>query len=405
MVPFKTRAELAEMSLQVLKASSAPNQLTPQQEALAKELGMRHGNIRVTREVHGLHFYLACPHCLRDEGEDELWKMHLAINVDKYLNGHTGAAQCMKTGETFMIDELTMWTPLSERGYDAGPAKIIDQAAVNTEFLEPDEKGRMVPKSPGETFPLTKLPAGHPAIDYLNSRGFSARDLVKHFNASYCYKEREDIKYRKLLGGFRATPQGRIVFEIRQNGVKVGWQARILEIADIQRLYYFHPYRDVWMPVMYRDNPQCDWSPLEGWEDWDPAKYIAAHGMRRNSCLMGYDAARAFRAARPGRKSFCFLCEGPLDAARIGPPAIALCGKSCSQAQADMLKNIFDAIIVVPDNDLAGSKLHQYVEAWIQDSRRVFKVNPPAHRKDAGAMTPDEVKLFRIGAMLLAAIN
>jgi hypothetical protein len=390
--------------MSVIQTSSAPAQLTTEQMNLAKELMMCHGTIRVTREANGLHFYLACPTCLKEEGEDELWKMHLAVNVDRYLNGHTGAAMCMKCRQTFMIDQLTMWPPLEKRGYERGPAKIVDQKMIDVDFLEPDSKGRMVPKGPGETVPLSQLPPDHPALLYLHSRQFSAADLEHQFNASFCWKQREDMKYRKLLGGFRATPQNRIIFEILQDGVRVGWQARILEMEHEQTLFYYHPYKDTWVEVKCRNNVTGGWDPLEGWQDWDPSKWIMSHGAKRNSCLMGYDAARAFNAARPGKRRWCFITEGPLDAARLGPPALAVCGKYCSEEQAALLADAFDTLIVVPDRDEAGSKLPAGVCERIGGSRNVIVILPPANRKDAGEMTREEAQLFRVGAMMKAGV-
>jgi hypothetical protein len=364
----------------------------------------RHGNVKVARESSGLQFYIACPDCLKSDGESELYKMHLAIGVDRYLSGYTGAAQCMKTGKTFFIDELTLWVPLQKRGYEPGPGKIIDQAMTTTEFLEPDEQGRMVPKSPGETVPLSQLPLDHPAMIYLHSRQFNPAELEHQFNASFCVQERKEIRYRRLLGGFRATPRGRIIFEIRINGIRRGWQGRVLEMSDEHRLYYLHPYSEQWVAVKYRNTITGSWDPLEGFEDFDMPKYIAAHGMRRNSVVMGYDSACAFNTARPGKKSWCFVCEGPLDAGRLGPPAVAVCGKFFSEEQAGLLADAFDVLIVTPDNDAAGSKLPEYVAHWIGATRRVVVVNPPAHCKDAGEMTPEEARLFRLGAMEKAGV-
>lgn len=390
--------------MSLIKTSSAPAQLTPEQMNLAKDLMMCHGNVRVTRESRGLHFYIACPDCLASDGEKELFSMHLAINVEKCLAGHNGASQCMKTGQVFRIDELTMWLPLEKRGYERGPAKIVDQAITNVDFLEPDEQGRMVPKGPGQVVPLSSLPPDHPARIYLDSRQFSPADLERQFNASFCIEERKDIRYRRLLGGFRATPRGRIIFEIRINGVRRGWQGRVLEMTDENRLYYFHPYKGDWVPVKYRDTPNAVWNPLEGFEDLDMPKYIAAHGMRRNSVVTGYDAARDFNAAHPGKKRWCFVCEGPLDASRLGPPAVAVCGKFFSEEQAALLADAFDTLIVTPDNDAAGSKLPEYVAHWIGATRRIVVVNPPAHCKDSGEMTPQAARLFRIGAMEKAGV-
>jgi hypothetical protein len=212
-------------------------------------------------------------------------------------------------------------------------------------------------------------------------------------------KERTDIRYRRLLHGFRATPQGRVVFYIYHHGVRVGWQARILEREDENHLYYFHPYKEVWMAVKTRETPEMEWTPMEGWEEWDPAKYIAAHGMRRNSILMGLDSARAFNASQRGKKKWAMVCEGPLDSGRLGPPAVATCGKFLSEQQAALLIAAFDHVVIVPDNDAYGSKLYENAGQWIGVQREFSVIHPPRHCKDAGEMTPEEVKLFRIGVM------
>lgn len=399
------RISRSEFNMLLQKTSSAPTELTPQQQRLAEDLMRCHGNVKIAREANGLHFYIACPECLAGEkGETELWKMHLAMNVDKYIRGNTGAAQCMRTGKLFRIDELTFWPPLEQRGYTSGPAKIIDIPLISGEFHEEDEKGRMVPKGPGETIPLNSLPFDHPAVVYLHSRKFSLVALSNQFAAQYCVKERTDIRYRRLLHGFRATPQGRVVFYIYHHGVRVGWQARILELEDEQHRYYWHPYKECWMAVESRETPESPWSLMEGWEDWDPAKYIMAHGARRNSILMGFDAARAWNAYHKPKKKFCFLNEGPLDAGRLGPPAVATCGKFLSEQQAVMLMAAFDVIIIVPDNDVHGNRLYECAGQWIGAKRELVVVNPPGNRKDPGAMADEEVKMFRLGAMRRAKV-
>jgi hypothetical protein len=399
------RVSRSEFGMALMKTSSAPTELTPQQQTLAEDLMRCHGNVKVAREANGLHYYIACPECLAGEkGESELWKMHLAMNVDKYLRGHTGAAQCMRTGKIYRVDELTMWPALETRGFERGPAKIIDLPHISGEFHEEDSKGRMVPKGPGETIPLHRLPLDHHALQYLYSRQFSHAALEMQFAAEYCVKEREDIRYRRLLNGFRATPQGRIIFYIYHHGVRVGWQARILELEDEQYHYYWHPYRECWVAIESRETPEAPWTPMESWEEWDPAKYVMAHGARRNSIIMGFDAARAWNAFNKPKKRFCFLSEGPLDAGRLGPPAVATCGKFLSEQQAALLMSAFDVIIIVPDNDAYGSRLYECAGQWIGVHREFLVVKPPGNCKDPGAMTDLEVKLFRLGAMRRARI-
>ena len=392
-------------AMNIIRTSSAPAVLSPEQQNLAEELMDRHGNVRVSREANGTHFYIACPECLENDGEQELWKMHLALNADKWQRGQNSAAQCMKSGKVFEIDALTMWPKLEDRGYQKGPAKILDQVLVTEETHEADAQGRMVPKGAGETVLLTELPEDHPAIFYVRYRGFDPAKLVQQFGAAYCTKDRTDLKFRRLLNGFKASPFGRIVLHIYQKGIRVGWQARILDVEDDHSHYYYHPERNAWLAVAHRETPTSEWVEMEGWEDWDPVKYLMARGARRNSCIMGYDAAVQFNQQhRQGKKSYAFVSEGPLDAGRLGPPAVALCGKVCSEAQATLLHDAFETILVVPDNDSAGSKLMQYVGQWIGDKRQVVEVKVPSHRKDAGELTPTESSIFRTAALIRAGI-
>ena len=52
---------------------------------LANQLARIHGKVRITKEASGVHLYMASPICLREYGKAELYKMHLALNADKYL--------------------------------------------------------------------------------------------------------------------------------------------------------------------------------------------------------------------------------------------------------------------------------------------------------------------------------
>ncbi|MCX6924205.1 MAG: toprim domain-containing protein, partial [Verrucomicrobia bacterium] len=385
------RIPLHTFEMALHRTSSAPTTLTPDQDTLARQLMEGHGDVRVARESAGLQFYLACPECLQNEGEAELWKMHLAVGVDRYFAGKTYASKCMKCDKVYMIDELTMWIPLAQRGYPNEVHKIVDKLTITEETHEQDAAGNWIPKSPGLTVPLTGLSEDHPVIAYLRSRQFDPAALERHVRAEYCVKERSDLRYSVTSGGFKKTPQGRLILYVYQNGVRVGWQARILEMEDDQHHYYWHPYNEKWTPVETRETPECPWTPMYGYEDFDPAKYLMARGARRNSCLLGYDAAVTFNQGRPHSKKFVMLVEGPLDAVRLGPPAIATLGKVCSEKQAEMLASAFDVVIVVPDNDDAGSKLLEYVARWIGAQRLVVKVPLPKRFKDAGDLSPAEV--------------
>jgi hypothetical protein len=230
----------------------------------------------------------------------------------------------------------------------------------------------------------------HPARVYLASRNFDVDLLTDQFGITYCEQERNDIFYRKLLNGFRATPQCRIVFYIIQNGVVKGWQARILEIEHDDKVWYFHPYKKQWIAVA-QIIPDSKPAPLPGWEGWDPAKYILAHGCLRNECLMGYDAALEYHRHSTGPR-WCGLVEGPLDAGRVGPPMMATMGKYFSEAQAQLIRDgKFSPVIYFADDDAAGAKAKEYVHkqfAAFGMSHILKIVNAPLGYKDLGAV-PD----------------
>jgi hypothetical protein len=379
-----------EKQVDVQMGSSAPSVLDPEIRKLAEELSTIHGTVRITRESNGVHLYMACPNCLETYGSDELFKMHLAINAEKYLTTDNNVVgMCMKEGDKFNVLDLKAMPPLNVRGHEHKPAVVMHKEA-NEKYLEPDQHGVMVPKSPGKVIPVQELTNDHPAIMYLNSRNFDVSSLADQFRLSYCEQERDDIFYRKLPGGFRATPQGRLVFYIVQKGVVVGWQARILEIVNDGLVWYWHPYKKSWTPVL-QTQPDAKPSPLPGWEEWDPAKYILAHGCARNECLMGYDAAVAYNVRT--NEGWCGLAEGPLDAGRCGAPIMATMGKFFSESQARLIKDAgFSKVIYIADSDAAGEKGKAYVWKQFQFldmASKLIVVNPPAGYKDLGEM-PDQ---------------
>lgn len=380
-----------EKLLDVQFTSSAPTELSSEAENLARQLSQIHGTIRVAAESSGVHFYMASPACLMEDGDIELTKMHLAVNVEKYMvTGEAYVAMCMKTGESYSIHDLLAMPPLDQRGFEHKPSVII-QKDVNAEHLEEDAYGNMVPKSPGEVIPILDLPADHPAIMYLNRRNFDLQSLTDQFQVAYCTKERNDVFYARMSNGFRATSQGRIVFYIVQDGIVQGWQARILELEHEGKIFYWHPYKNKWTAVS-EVNPGGKPLLLPGWEEWDPHKYIIGSGTQRNKVLMGYDTALAYNEHRSLR--YGILAEGALDVGRYGPPGMAMLGKFLSPGQAELLKRArFQKLLFVRDMDEVGGKALekvQYQLASVGLADTLVPVEPPAGFKDLGEVTDNQ---------------
>jgi hypothetical protein len=345
--------------------------------ALAGALSERHGDVLVARESSGTHLYMACPDCLEREGDKELKSRHLALNAEKYLvqgkwAKHAGtydperSAVCMKTDTPYKVEDLLDWLPLAGRGISVSRAGKVT-SSVNMDRLVPDGKGNMVPEGPGACIPVPCLPPGHHAAAYLENRGFDRKVLWDMFRCSYCVKEAPEDRdkgrfYKRMPCGFKDTPQGRIIFYADMYGVQRSWQARIIDKVEGNRKFFWHPYENRWFQVYSRESEESRWELYGSFRDevspWNPAKYKTATGASRNSTLMCLDAAIRWNEGqgRTYRQSMAFLCEGPLDAGKLMPPAIPLTGKFLSSAQAEMLAKHFRHLFYLYDNDEPGRK-------------------------------------------------
>lgn len=396
-------AKPVSLESQLLPTSSAPSQLPDHVRLLAEELVNIHGSIRVAVEASGMHLYLPCPQCLTEFGETEVYKKHLAFNVDKYFAGEQYSVLCMKCGFYCEGVSLSYYPPLSARGIEFKP-EIVHGGVVRTDWLEKDALGVMIPRNPGLTIPIHMVPANHPARQYLASRNFDPVSLWNQFQCSWCETENPDLYYRKQPGGFRITSQGRLIFFALMRGSKVGWQARILEFDENDKRYFWHPYKREWVHVL--DFNGQKWVPREGYEEWDPAKYWTAPGTRRSEILMGYDAAILWNLQQgnktPGSR-FCILSEGPLDGGRLRPPAMAVLGKSLTPNQAANIYNHFGRVITIRDNDKAGETMANSVSKQFAGQPVKFGfMTLPERWKDPGALDNDSAKIIVSQAKVMA---
>lgn len=383
------------LASQLLPTSSAPGVLPEHVQAFAASLTSIHGAIRIANESSGLHFYLACPQCLQTDGESELFKKHLAVNIDKFFAGKQNSVLCMKCGFFCNAVDLQFMPPLKDRGIEH-KAEMVKSSGPKADYLETDERGNLVPKNPGTLIPVTQLPADHPAIEYLNLRKFRPDDLWNQFQCSWCEEENQNLYYRRQPGGFRTTSQGRLIFFCLQGGVKVGWQARILEFDDGDKRFFWHPYKKDWVHVLTNENGK--WTPREGYEEWDPAKYWTAPGTRRNNVVMGFDAALAWNLKHNRMRQHqrvALLVEGPLDGGRLGPPAVIVMGKYLTADQAKLLADTFYRLIAITDNDAGGKKLQESVQKHLSTKEVRFDfMNVPGAFKDPGSLDPLNALMF-----------
>jgi len=381
---------------------------------LAEALAHRHGTCTLAREEHGLHLYCASPIALERDGAVELLKRHLAINLDKHLGTgqhinisgrkRQAVGRCMKYGQTYRVDQLLRMPPLSQRlppGATATPSVV--RRVRKDQWLEPDQQdpSRLVPMRP-TCVPITSLDAEHPAAQYLSSRHYDFQVLEQQFNTSFCTTEIPEDKvlgrvYRSLPHGWKVTSQGRIIFFAHQQGQYCGWQGRVLQADHEGIRYYWHPYRQGWEACEQFVPELAKWRPLPHLgPDFEMLRYWTGPGTARSEVLLGFDAAVAARF-RFGPVPTCILCEGPLDAARFGPPAMPLLGKFLGSGQAELIRRHFRRVLYVRDNDPSGEQAAASVSKSLAGACQVDQAvlsgyarpdGMPA--KDPGDLSPEQ---------------
>lgn len=298
------------------------------------------------------------PELLEQDGDKELYSRHLYVNVSKYVRqGHCNAAHCVKTGRHWNIDELLRMKPVEQRAHLKAPLKRELSFHDAVDRLVENSQGKRVPPSPGTVIPLDQLDEEHPAIRYVKSRNLDPEQLVEQFRAGYCTKANPDLKSCAIPGGLCRPPEGRLILFADRNGTQLGWQARRLELWIGEQLYFWDAWKNEWLPIGERTEDgfkvydRYDGS-LVGMREDDvlARKYFNAPGMRTSATLMGIDAAIKwrFRTGEP----VLGLVEGALDAARLGPPFVAMMGLALKSEQAASLSGQgFKRVVFVCDQD------------------------------------------------------
>lgn len=194
---------------------------------------------------------------------------------------------------------------------------------VRTDYRKPETFKPV--EWPGVCIPLDKLPAEHAANRYVRMRQFDPEQLARDWDVRYC------------LESPHALARDRLVIPVYWAGELVGWQTRA--IGD----RYAGP------------------------------KYYTTPGLKKAQLLFNGDRARAY--------SFGVVVEGPFDAFRVGPAAVALLGKSMSNRQRELVVEYWGkgALCVLLDPDAA------------EDMERVTRqLNPLSFKLGAWSMVlPD----------------
>ena len=421
LLPQTPREPVGDIERETYIPREVREDLDPRIIELAEKIARVHGPTSIRRESNGVHIYFPSPLVVEEQGIKEVLRPypHGCLNAEKYLgtgkfaktrgtkNMDRLCCRCNKYHQSLSVRELLLMPPIEERvGCDVS-RRVQDESVTDDHALETDEMGVRVPRGPGKTTPLTELPDDHVAIQYLRDRGFTDLPrLVRQFNASYCYEELPQsralrIGYRRLPNGFTDTPEGRIILEARVNGSRVGWQARVLNrVNEMGHQEYWCSKRGQWIPMEVR-NTKGKWELLAQHAEtpgqtFGISKYKTATGTRRNEILMGLDAAVAWNREQ-GRDMdpLCYLVEGPLSAARPGPPGVAMMGSELSESQARLILNHFRTCVYIPENNEKGRKSVKRVQERLGGAVRLLITDLPESVDDPGELSEEAWRLFK----------
>jgi hypothetical protein len=308
-------------------------------------------------------------------------------------------ATCMKEGTGYKGKTLLGMPPVSTRlKQKVSTTLFVLNSTSKEHILEEDEHGNKFPFGPGECIPLKDLKPDHMARWYLENRGYDVGFLYDKFRTSFCKTEltpttENGVYYPYLIKDWKDTPQGRVVFFGYMNGIRKGWQARLIEAEDDEgNIYYYHPYKHEMVKVATgkgkSGKPHFIPELTPAKFKWPPSKYKNGTGQSKSGIWMGYDPYIEHIKDIPRKDRHAVLTEGPLDAARFGFEGLPMCGPTVSYVQASKIKESTDLVFYARDNDDTGkASVTKAVEMLSSVGLQVVLIAPPDKYKDFGEMS------------------
>ena len=325
----------------------------------------RPGHFMDRATQRGEQYSICCPFCSDDRFR--LYISYLYGEKDR-ATGHRNFGlwfcqneKCHQSEGNRQILRSRLAVPLGRR--HAGPVAAPQFCSGEQNLTTPAHTPPQPIILPEGLIPITALPETHPAPAYLLQRGFDLQYLQEVWEVSFCdwcLECRPLVPNRIVIPVYRpsqlfspATPEG-------QQLVLGGWQARAVPGIE----------------------------PLGG----NDAKYLSAEGMLKSELLYGLHLALASEGP-------VYLVEGPTDAWRIGPGAVALFGKDLSQTQKLLLVHHFLGrpilVLLDPDAHEAAERVQHELHlarGGLAGDNRVILVELPPGAEDPAACTPEEIQ-------------
>jgi DNA primase len=312
----------------------------------AEAFTARHGGHKESRNPHSCEYLL---HCLC--GSDRLrWRHEPGVKQAWKCWG------CSRSGGTIdlvmLLERVDRFTAIGIilDGYNGGDAPTELREDLRIRPAARTELIRLPAIHPPRGFELISPPP-HPhrqAIDYLiGERGLSWGDI-----------QRWRIGFARV-----GRLKGYVVFPVFMDGGLVYWQARA-----------------TWDPPRHLNRDQRRaWEKATGYrKTLNPLNREQAAAA--SEVLLNYDVARV--------APHVVVVEGPIDAIKVGPHAVALLGKVATEAKIERLLRMFAQryTVYMDPGEEERQKAEQLAEQ-LSDFAPTFIADPP-EGYDPGALTP-----------------
>jgi hypothetical protein len=280
------------------------NQGNPYRYRVIYEQGIK----KLDRVEGGEQYSVCCPHC-----KDTRFRLNVGYVFGSTIEGVTmwHTAFCFNCESANVVTQLKQQYMEFQLFYDGTntTSVVTAEQTENMSLLDiaKESAGRMV-QFEGMT-PINKLPADHPAVQYMIKRGLDPRYYGERLSICYLYNEKREARFAHR----------RLVIPMFFYNHLVAWQARVIT------------GHTVLTSALAR---KAKWPYME-------PKYWTAAGAKRGLFLYNYDIARHY--------PFCVLCEGAFDAWKIGPQAVGIWGRRLSKRQAELIATTWPQAVLFGD--------------------------------------------------------
>jgi len=289
-------------------------------QELVRKLRQKYGRLRTSQGKNGIEYIVDCLDC--------------GGKAKCYVNPKRGVYICFKCGETGPISKLVDFTS------GMGGAHVYVPQELPTDVNLPGLLSRLI-----------HLEDDHPAIMYLRERNCNKKEFDEVYGVRYCYEGRAYSQ-----GLFHTT--NTLVFPIWQDGVLVGWQARLLYTPE--------------------DMSEAEMEAMGFMQDEDgdfvkPPKYWTNPGLPKGRVFFNQEWAK--------QSDVVVVTEGVFDSIAVGRCGVATLGKGVSQSQVNRLKD-WPLVILLLDPGSADREMVELTYGLGRDTR-VLPVTLQGY-KDAG---------------------